>query len=135
MPRWFFWVVWLLLHSAFCAAQDRTNGTLVVVSVQTQSVQGQDRRCRGTRDQEKFRNGARSFKEQQKRAIALRLEPLSKRLPEVATTGDASGSTARGDRTSEGAADAPAIDHRCEQSVTNSSWHQETRGNLVDLRA
>ena len=34
MPRKFFGVVWLLLHSAFCAAQDRTNGTLVVVSVQ-----------------------------------------------------------------------------------------------------
>ena len=47
------------------------------------SVQGQDCCCRGTRDQDKFRNGARSFKEQQKRAIVLRLEPLSKRLPEI----------------------------------------------------
>ena len=54
-------------------------------------------------------------------ATVLRMDLLSKRLPEVATTGDASGSTARGDRTSAGAADARAIDHRCEQSETNSS--------------
>ena len=108
------------LHSAFCAAQDRTKGTLVVVSVKPISP-----RLRlllsETRDQEKFRNGARSFKEQQKWATALRMDLLSKRLPEVATTGDASGSTARGDRTSAGAADARANDHRCEQSDTNSS--------------
>ena len=37
-------------------------------SLSNPSVQGQDCCCRGTRDQEKFRNGARSFKEQQKRA-------------------------------------------------------------------
>ena len=91
-------------------------------SLSSPSVQGQDCCCRGTRDQEKFRNGARSFKEQQKRATVLRMDPLSKRLSEVATTGDAQvGSTARGDRTSAKAADAPANDYRCEQSDTNSS--------------
>ena len=46
------------------------------------AVQGQDRCCRRTRDQEKFRHGARfrrerSFNEEQVRAIILRLEPLS----------------------------------------------------------
>ena len=90
-------------------------------SLSSPLVQGQDCCWRGPRDQEKFRNGAPPFKEQQKRATVLRMDLLSKRLPEVATTGDASGSTARGDRTSAGAADAPAIDHRCEQSDTNSS--------------
>ena len=90
-------------------------------SLSSPSVQGHDRCCRGTRDQEKFRNGARSFKEQQKRATVLRTDPLSKRLPEVATTGDASAATALDDRTSGGAADAPANDHRREQSDTNSS--------------
>ena len=90
-------------------------------SLSSPSVQAQDCCCRGARDLEKFRNGARSFKEQQKRATVLRMDLLSKRLPEVATIGDASGSTACGDRTSAGAADAPATDHRCEQSDTNSS--------------
>ena len=45
-------------------------------------VQGKDSCCRRTCDQEKFRSAARSFKEHQKRAIVLRLEPLSKILSE-----------------------------------------------------
>ena len=51
-------------------------------SLSNPSVQGQDSCCRRTRDQEKFRNVARSFKEQQKRATVFGLEPLSNRLPE-----------------------------------------------------
>ena len=51
-------------------------------SLSNPSVPGQDCCGRRTRDQEKFRNGARSFKEQQKRAIVFRLEPLSKRFPD-----------------------------------------------------
>ena len=39
---------------------------------------------------------------------------------EVATAGNASGSTARSDRTSAGSADAPTNDDRCGQSSTNS---------------
>ena len=56
----------------------------VVVSVNPISP-GQDCCCRGTRDQEKFRNGAWSFKEQQKRATVLRIDLLSQRLQQLET--------------------------------------------------
>ena len=54
---------------------------------------------------------------------------------EAATTGNASGSAARSDRTSAGTAAATTNDDRCGESSMNSvNPAQDARVNLVDLR-
>ena len=69
-------------------------------------------------------------------ALERRWDLDGRTCAEAATAGNASGSTARSDRTSARSADATTIDDRSGQSSTNSSYPNcpRRRGNLVDLR-